>query len=63
MVNGEAVTANTDETGVFLLENIPVGMYTVTLTPDEASGLSPLDIIDVEVLPNETTDLGEITIE
>ncbi|HMC01047.1 MAG TPA: DUF4382 domain-containing protein [Flavobacteriaceae bacterium] len=63
MVDGEEVTASTDESGVFLLENLPVGMYTVTLTPDEGSGLSPTEIMDVEVMANQTTDLGEITLE
>ena len=63
MVDGSTVTVSTNESGVFLLENIPVGTYTVTLTPDAGSGLSALEIMDVAVMANETTDLGEITIE
>jgi len=63
MVEGEAVIASADGSGVFLLENIPVGIYTVTLTPDAGSGLSAVEIMDVEVMANQTTDLGEITIE
>jgi len=63
IVDGMEVTANTDESGVFLLENLTVGTYTVTLTPEEGSGLSPMEIMDVEVMANTTADLGEITIE
>lgn len=63
MVDGEEVTANTDEMGVFLLENIPVGSYTVTLTPAEGSGLSIKTFENVEVMADSTTDLGDITLE
>lgn len=63
MVDAVEVTANTDEMGVFLLENIPVGTYTVTLTPAEGSGLSVKIIENVEVTADSTTDLGDITLE
>jgi hypothetical protein len=63
MVDAVEVTANTDEMGVFLLENIPVGTYTVTLTPAEGSGLSVTIIENVEVMAETITDLGDITLE
>ena len=63
MVDAVEVTSNTDGTGVFLLENIPVGTYTVTLTPAEGSSLSVKTIENVEVMADSTTDLGEITLE
>lgn len=63
MVDTVEVTANTDETGVFLLEDIPVGTYTVTLTPADGSGLSVKTVENVEVMADSTTDLGEITLE
>jgi hypothetical protein len=63
MVDAVEVTANTDEMGVFLLENIPVGTYTVTLTPAEGSGLSITIIENVEVMAETITDLGDITLE
>lgn len=62
MVDGEAVTADTDGTGVFLLEDIPVGIYIVTLTPAEGSGLTATQLNNVEVTENATTDLGNITL-
>jgi hypothetical protein len=62
MVDGEEVTADTNEQGVFLLENIPVGVYTVTLTPAEGSGLTATQMNNVEVTENTVTDLGEITL-
>jgi len=63
MVDAVEVTANTDAMGVFLLEDIPVGTYTVTLTPAEGSGLSVKTIMDVIVAADATTDLGDITLE
>ena len=63
MVDAVEVTADTDEMGIFLLEDIPVGTYTVTLTPAEGSGLSIKTIENVEVMADSTTDLGEITLE
>ena len=63
MVNGEAITADINVDRVFLLENIPVGTYTVTLTPDGASGLTTKEITDVIVTQDTVTDLGAITLE
>ena len=63
-VEGNIITAESDvNTGVFLLENIPVGVYTVTITPDPVSGLSSTEFIDVEVVQDATLDLGDITLE
>lgn len=61
-VNGQIVEAVTDSSGVFLLTDIPVGTYTVTVTPDASSGLSAVDFTDVVVTENATTDLGDITL-
>lgn len=61
-VDGELVEATTDASGVFVLSDIPVGTYTVTLTPEGGSGLSPMEITDVEVTEDTTVDLGEITL-
>jgi uncharacterized protein DUF4382 len=63
MVNGNEVSANINEERVFLLENIPVGTYTVTLTPNDGFGLTPKAIENVEVTNGATTDLGNITLE
>lgn len=63
IVDGQEVTANTNEIGVFILENLPAGVYIVTLTPDASSGLSPVQMNNIEVVANMTTDLGEITLQ
>ena len=63
MVNGVEESIGIDLNRVFLLEGIPVGTYTVTLTPADGSGLTIKDILDVEVAHNTVTDLGEITLE
>ncbi|HAI18947.1 MAG TPA: hypothetical protein DCM10_13485 [Xanthomarina gelatinilytica] len=63
-MEGNIITAESDvNTGVFLLENIPVGVYTVIITPDPVSGLSSTEFIDVEVVRDATLDLGDITLE
>lgn len=62
-VDGEIIAMNTDEAGAFLLENLPVGIYIVTLAPAEESGLTDTEIIDVEVTEGMVTDLGTITLE
>ncbi len=62
MVGGSEVLADTNG-GVFLLEDIPVGTYTVTLTPADGSGLAVKEESDVEVTQDTVTDLGEITLE
>lgn len=58
MVDGSEKTASTNSEGVFLLENIPVGVYTVTLTPSAGDVIT---ITDVTVEENITVDLGDIT--
>ena len=62
MVDGELVEATTNESGVFFLSDIPVGIYTVTITPEEGSGLSSAEFTNVEVTENTIIDLGEITL-
>jgi len=63
MMDGELVSVDTDETGVFLFENVTAGSYDVTLTPEDGSGLSETVVSDVVVVVEETTDLGGITLE
>jgi hypothetical protein len=63
MVGTDVVSADTNESGMFLLENIPAGIYTVTITPTEGSGLTAIEIADVEVIADATADLGSITLE
>lgn len=61
-LNGEGltITAYTDTEGNFSLHGVPAGTYDLLVTPEAASGLSVFTITEVEVRPNETTDLGEI---
>ncbi len=63
MVEGSEVTAETNLEGVFLLEDIPVGIYTVTLTPADGSGLSIKEVLNVEVTQDTVTNIGVITLE
>lgn len=61
-VNGTVVSAYTNEQGVFQLNGVPSGTYTVTLTPDVASGLAVLVVENVVVVNGEVTNMGSLTL-
>jgi hypothetical protein len=52
----------TDGDGAFQINGIPSGTYTLTLTPDPASGKAPITVPNVIVANGQTTDVGNITI-
>lgn len=54
------VSAYTDAEGNFSLNGVPAGTYDLVVTPEADAGLDVFTITEVEVKPNETTDLGEI---
>ncbi len=58
----DIISSFADADGNFMLVGLPEGSYTVTVTPDESSGLVEQVIEDVSVLVGETTDLGQITL-
>ncbi|MEW5677408.1 DUF4382 domain-containing protein [Flavobacterium enshiense] len=62
-VGDTAVTAFTNEAGVFQLNGIPSGTYTVTLTPDAASGLTILTVENVVVVNGEVTNMGNLVLQ
>lgn len=55
MVSGVAVSAYADANGNFQINGIPGGTYSVTLTPDAASGLVPKTIDNIIVVNGQTT--------
>ena len=57
-VNGSPVSAFTDAEGKFQINGVPAGTYTVTLTPDAASGLLVVTVPNVVVVNGQTTDIG-----
>ncbi|NND52920.1 MAG: DUF4382 domain-containing protein [Flavobacteriaceae bacterium] len=59
----DQASAFTDENGIFFISGLTAGIYTVTVTPDPASGLTELVIENVEIVTTETTDLGELLLE
>ena len=62
MVNGTEVSANTNDQGVFVIHGIPSGTYTLTLTPEVASGLVALTVENVTVVNGEETSVGNISL-
>lgn len=58
MVGSDVVSVDTDSNGVFLLENIPPGTYTVTITP--VDNTLTFATIEATVLSGQTLDLLEI---
>ncbi len=62
MVNGTQVNANTNAEGMFVIHGVPSGTYTVTLTPEIASGLVAVSIENVTVVNGEATSIGNISL-
>ncbi len=62
IVDGIELKANTNEERVFLLENISIGVYKITLSPADGSNLSSIELNNEEVKEDETNDLGAITL-
>ena len=56
----ETITTYTNEEGKFMLHGVPAGTYSVTFTPDEASGLAPKTVEGVNSVLGENTDMGTI---
>lgn len=59
-VGDTTISAFADETGVFQLNGVPAGTYTVTLTPEGASGKAIKTIDNVVVVNGEITNVGSV---
>lgn len=57
------ISAYTNVDGNFLLVGLNPGIYTVTVTPDVLSGLTPVVIENVEVTAESNTNLGATILE
>lgn len=62
-VGEEVVSTYTDDEGYFVLVGLEAGTYNVTITPEEASGLDPIIIEDVEVTVGNTTTIETVNLE
>ena len=64
VLSGETTTisAYTDAEGNFSLNGVPAGVYSLEVIPEEDANLDTYAIGTVEVKPNETTDLGELSL-
>ncbi len=58
-----SISAYTDVNGDFSLHGVPEGVYKVTVTPAETSGLPSKEVNDVQVTTGETTTLETIYLE
>ncbi|NMH88870.1 DUF4382 domain-containing protein [Flavivirga sp. Y03] len=62
IIDSNVMRADTNTEGVFLLDNVPIGVYKITLTPAKGSGLAIIELNNEEVREDETNDLGAITL-
>jgi hypothetical protein len=61
-VGTETITSYANAQGVFQLNGVAAGTYTITLTPDPTSGLAIKTISSVVVINGTVKDLGNITL-
>lgn len=61
-VNGTTISAYTNNDGFFQLNGVPPGTYTLTITPDPASGLAVKTVENVSVTKGQTTMLDPISL-
>lgn len=54
------ISAYTNADGDFALNGVPAGQYNLQVIPEVSSGLIVFALSDVQVKPNETTDLGDL---
>lgn len=53
----------TNDLGEFLIRGVDAGTYLVSVVPNSESGLTTVDLTDVEVSIGEVSDVGELTLE
>ncbi|TRZ46442.1 carbohydrate-binding protein [Robertkochia solimangrovi] len=63
MVGTELYTTAIAEDGTFTFYNLPVGVYVITITPEEGSEIEVKEIAEVTVVPGQVLDIGQITLE
>ena len=62
-VGDTTVSAYTNELGVFQLNGIPAGTYTVTITPDITSEFPPLVVPNVVVVNGQISNMNTLILE
>jgi hypothetical protein len=60
-VGSEIISAYANDLGVFQLNGVPAGTYSITLTPEVSSGKTPIVINDVKVENGTITDIGSVS--
>lgn len=59
----EVAAYTAEDTGVFYLYGVPEGSYTMSITPNTTSGLSPVKVKNIVVKSGKILDLGVIGME
>jgi hypothetical protein len=62
-VGDTTVSAYTNELGAYQLNGIPAGTYTVTITPDPTSGLTPLVVPNIVVVNGQITNMNTLVLK
>ncbi|HEX8562345.1 MAG TPA: DUF4382 domain-containing protein [Flavobacterium sp.] len=58
----QTISSFADQTGNFVLQGVPEGTYTVTITSSSSLSASPVTIQNVTVVSGEVSQLGEIAL-
>lgn len=60
---GEEISTYTDANGIFMLNGVPEGTYTLTFEADSELGFEPIVISGVEVEVGSTTEVEDVTFQ
>ena len=62
-INGHIVSTYGDEMGTFQINGVPEGAYSVTLKPQNRSGLSKFTVENVLVVDGSVSNMGNLVFE
>jgi hypothetical protein len=61
--DGDTISTYANDSGAFLLSDLPAGTYTVEIVPPESAPFDKKVLFNIPVVVGETTDLGVVELE